>query len=46
MLSDPGFSDTVYGRGAGIFFPGHFLYGVPGNLLLEKLGARLWIARG
>jgi len=41
----PGFDDAVYGYGAGIFFFGYFLFEVPSNLLLEKVGARLWIAR-
>jgi D-galactonate transporter len=46
MQSDvPGLSDTVYGLGAGIFFFGYFLFEVPSNLLLEKFGARAWIAR-
>ncbi|MDB6070519.1 MAG: Nitrate/nitrite transporter [Verrucomicrobiales bacterium] len=45
MLSDLGFSEKVYGLGAGIFFLGYFLFEVPSNLLLEKLGARIWIAR-
>jgi MFS family permease len=40
-----GFSDTVYGLGAGIFFLGYFLFEVPSNLLLHRLGARVWIAR-
>ena len=39
------FSDTVYGFGAGIFFIGYFLFEVPSNLILERVGARLWIAR-
>jgi MFS family permease len=39
------FSDTVYGLGAGIFFIGYFLFEVPSNLLLHKIGARVWIAR-
>lgn len=34
------FSDAVYGLGAGIFFIGYFLFEVPSNLLLEKIGAR------
>lgn len=38
-------SDAVYGFGAGIFFIGYFLFEVPSNLLLEKVGARRWIAR-
>lgn len=45
MLSDLGFSDAVYGMGAGIFFIGYFLFEVPSNLFLEKVGARKWIAR-
>src|SRR5260221_4009539 len=39
------FSDTVYGLGAGIFFIGYFFFEVPSNILLEKVGARIWIAR-
>jgi MFS family permease len=45
MASALGFSDAVYGFGAGIFFLGYFLFEVPSNLLLEKFGARRWIAR-
>ncbi len=45
MASTLGFSDAVYGFGAGIFFLGYFLFEVPSNLLLEKYGARRWIAR-
>src|SRR5262249_31334977 len=41
----PEISDSVYGVGAGIFFLGYFLFEVPSNILLEKFGARLWIAR-
>src|SRR6185437_7218457 len=40
-----GFSDSVYGLGAGIFFLGYFLFEVPSNLILERVGARRWIAR-
>lgn len=39
------FSDVVYGLGAGIFFVGYFLFEVPSNLLLARIGARRWIAR-
>ena len=39
------FSDAVYGFGAGIFFIGYFLFEVPSNLILERVGARRWIAR-
>ncbi|KVG22940.1 MFS transporter [Burkholderia ubonensis] len=45
MASDLNLSDTVYGFGAGIFFFGYFLFEVPSNLILHKVGARLWIAR-
>lgn len=39
------FSDTVYGLGSGIFFLGYFLFEIPSNLILHKIGARRWIAR-
>lgn len=45
MQSDLGFSDTVYGLGASLFFVGYFLFEVPSNVLLHKIGARIWIAR-
>ena len=45
MAGSLGFSEAVYGTGAGIFFIGYFLFEVPSNLALEKVGARLWIAR-
>src|SRR5258708_2757633 len=45
MNKDLGFSPSVFGFGAGIFFLGYFLFEVPSNLILEKVGARLWIAR-
>jgi len=45
MLSDLKFSDTVYGLGAGIFFVGYFLFEVPSNIILHRVGARVWIAR-
>lgn len=45
MQADLNFSDTVYGFAAGIFFIGYFLFEVPSNLLLERVGARFWIAR-
>jgi len=40
-----GFSPSVYGAGAGIFFVGYFLFEIPSNLALKKFGARIWIAR-
>ena len=46
MLGDLRFSETVYGLGAGIFFIGYFLFEIPSNIILHKVGARLWIARG
>ncbi|HSA03417.1 MAG TPA: MFS transporter, partial [Candidatus Paceibacterota bacterium] len=36
---------SVYGFGAGLFFIGYFLFEVPSNLILHRVGARLWIAR-
>ena len=45
MNEDLGFSEAVYGLGAGIFFVGYFLFEVPSNLILERIGARVWIAR-
>jgi ACS family tartrate transporter-like MFS transporter len=45
MNKDLGFSDYIYGWGAGIFFLGYFLFEVPSNVILEKTGARIWIAR-
>ena len=40
-----GFSGSVYGFGAGIFFLGYFLFEVPSNLALARIGARIWLAR-
>ncbi|MDW3689439.1 MFS transporter, partial [Cupriavidus sp. CV2] len=37
MKGDLGFSDAVYGLGAGIFFIGYFLFEVPSNLLLHRI---------
>ena len=45
MNKDLGFTSSVFGFGAGIFFLGYFLFEVPSNIILEKVGARLWIAR-
>ena len=45
MLSDLGMSDAAYGLGAGIFFIGYFIFEVPSNLMLHRVGAKLWIAR-
>ena len=45
MNQELGFDSAVYGLGAGIFFLGYFLFEVPSNLILERVGARFWIAR-
>jgi MFS transporter, ACS family, tartrate transporter len=45
MNKDIGLSAYVFGLGAGAFFWGYFLLEVPSNLILEKVGARLWIGR-
>ncbi|MFE5023218.1 MFS transporter [Streptomyces sp. NPDC056656] len=45
MSEDLGFSEAAYGLGAGLFFIGYFLFEVPSNLMLQKVGARTWIAR-
>jgi D-galactonate transporter len=44
MLDDLGMSETAYGLGAGIFFVGYVACGVPSNLMLERFGARRWLA--
>jgi ACS family tartrate transporter-like MFS transporter len=45
MNRDLGLSSYIYGLGAGAFFWGYFLLEVPSNLILERVGARRWIAR-
>ena len=45
MKADLGFSDAVYGLGAGVFFIGYVLFEVPSNLLLMKIGARKTLLR-
>ena len=45
MNQDLGLSPYVFGWGAGIFFFGYFIFEVPSNVILEKVGARRWIAR-
>ena len=44
MQEQLGFSDAVYGTGAGIFFAGYFLFQVPSNLVLSRVGARRWLS--
>jgi ACS family tartrate transporter-like MFS transporter len=45
MNEDLGFSATVYGFGAGVFYFGYALFEIPSNLVLARVGARVWIAR-
>jgi len=45
MNKDLGLDPATYGMAAGAFFWGYVLFEVPSNIILEKLGARLWIAR-
>jgi len=45
MRGDLGMTTTDFGFAAGIFYWGYFLFEVPSNVILEKVGARLWIAR-
>ena len=45
MMGDLQFSDRIYGLGAGIFFLGYFVFEVPSNIILHKVGARIWLCR-
>ncbi|QRX84420.1 MFS transporter [Glaciimonas sp. PAMC28666] len=45
MLGDLNFTDAVYGLGAGIFFIGYFFFEVPSNIIMHKVGPRLWMTR-
>jgi MFS family permease len=45
MMDALNFSNAVYGFGAGVFFLGYFIFEVPSNVILHKVGARLWICR-
>ena len=45
MNADIGLSASAFGLGAGIFFIGYFIFEVPSNLILHRVGARIWIAR-
>jgi MFS transporter, ACS family, tartrate transporter len=45
MAHSLGFTDRVFGLGAGIFFAGYFLFEIPGALIVERWSARRWIAR-
>lgn len=45
MANDLGFSNTVYGIGAGIFYLAYATFEIPSNLIMHRVGARRWIAR-
>jgi MFS transporter, ACS family, tartrate transporter len=45
LQRDLGMSNTVYGTGAGLFFLGYFAFEIPSNLIMDRVGARVWIAR-
>ena len=45
MLDALKFDDAIYGFGSGIFFIGYLIFEVPSNMILRKVGARVWIAR-
>ncbi|MER5442132.1 MFS transporter [Streptomyces sp. NPDC002790] len=45
LSADLGLSNAAFGFGAGIFFIGYFIFEVPSNLILHKVGARRWLAR-
>ena len=45
MNKDLGLSASAFGFGAGVFFLAYFIFEVPSNLFLERVGARKWIAR-
>lgn len=44
MYTDLKMTDEDFGFGLAIFFIGYFLFGAPGNLAMEKIGARKWIS--
>ncbi len=45
MVGDLGLTEYAYGLGASLFFIGYFLFEVPSNVILERVGARRWFAR-
>ncbi|HEX3356802.1 MAG TPA: MFS transporter [Tepidisphaeraceae bacterium] len=45
MLADTGISNRTYGLASGMFFIGYFIFEVPSNLILQRVGARIWITR-
>lgn len=44
MNQELGFTDTVFGFGLGIFFVGYFIFGIPSNMMVAKIGASKWIS--
>ena len=45
MMAEPWFSESVFSLGAGLFFVGYLVLEIPGGLIVQKWGARLWMAR-
>jgi ACS family tartrate transporter-like MFS transporter len=45
LQRDLGLSDAAYGLGGGLFFLGYCLFEIPSNLIMDRVGARVWIAR-
>ena len=45
MVGDLGLSEAAYGLGASLFFIGYFIFEVPSNVILARVGARRWLAR-
>jgi len=45
MNRDLGLTPAQFGVGAGLFFVGYFLFEIPSNLIMQRVGARFWIAR-
>ncbi len=45
MHVEPWFSDAIFATGSGIFFIGYLLFEVPGNIIMHRLGARVWMTR-
>src|SRR4051794_38495434 len=43
--ADTGVSDAAYALGAGIFFLGYAVFEVPSNMIMQKVGAKIWLAR-
>lgn len=45
MQGELGFSDAAYGLGAGLFFIGYFIFEIPSNVIMHRVGAKVWITR-